>query len=487
MTDATVLLISKDCALIESVRRLSPEMGLVDLSVVESLDQAYTYGAWSRVALVLIHHERRDAIMGVVRLLRMLAAARRPVATVVLADGLEDEETTDLLRMGVADILPRPIDMVRLAYLIDILTLRSRQPRVPPPASATTHEIRIWDESEPMIAEARRVAPQDATVLISGDVGTGKSRLARAIHDLSPRQHGPFVTIRCSTLAPDGLTEELFGRDFEFGSPVSGLGRLDEASEGTLLLDDIDTLSPRSQAALVRWIEDDAREAANLVRPRPKHPRLIATSRSMLSERVTEGRFRSDLFFRLNVIGLSLVPLRERPEEVGPLAAVLLAELGGSSIALEPDALHAIESHSWHGNVRELREVLESALAHRRGPGLGRDLFPGLVRAANLPVKATGSLLGNDTAPVSETTLAQTKCEAECARITQALEKNGHNRLRTASELGISRMTLYKKLYKYGIIEQESRDGQLPSGRSRRHVSPAVLPLAGSPAEKRSR
>ena len=470
MSESSIVLLSKDHSLIESMGRLSREIGHLEVSVLSELDQVYNYKNWDNVALVVVHHDRRCTTIGIVRLLRMLAAARRLVATVVLADGLDEDESTELLRMGAADLLPRPFDMGRLSYLTEVLTLRSRQPLVTSDLVQPSRTDRVWRESDPMIVQARRVASQNATVLLHGESGTGKSWLAKVIHDLSPRYEQPFVTIRCSSIAPDGLADELFGRESEDTSRGLGTGRLAEARAGTLLLDDVDTLSARSQAALIRWIEDNAREATGLDRTKSQsaYPRLIATSRAVLADEVSRGRFRSDLFYRLNVIGLELLPLRQRRDEVGSLSDDLLAQVSGSALTLAPEARQAIESNNWPGNIRELREVIESAAAHCTGPLLGREWLPEAIRASSLIYKTTNPIVGGESLPVAQITLAQTKREAEFARITQALEKHGHNRLRTAGELGISRMTLYKKLYKYGIIEQEGRDGLLPSGRIRR-------------------
>ncbi len=459
MHDSTVLLIGTDEALIEMVCGPIGNVDGLTLRVVAGLDDAYAHDGWDRVALVLIHHDPKSRLNGVVRLLRMIAAARRPVATVILADGLKDEEVTNLLRLGVADVLPRPFDPGRLSYLIEVLTLRARRP-------AVTRAEAIGpgpgpDDADPMIGYARRVAGQDATILIGGEPGAGKSRLARIVHDLSPRRHGPFATIRCAAAEADGFAEDLLGPT---GDPADGRGRVAEACTGTLVLDDVDALAPRAQAVLLGWIEDVDRRGDGWGPHRSPRPRLIATTRLVLGEEVAEGRFRTDLFYRLNVIGLQLAPLRHRRIEIGPIAAEMAEEYGAGPTTLTPEAIEVLEAYPWPGNVLELRDAIESALARGRPGVIGRDDLPERIRDAGLwPQSGAGPAL--EPPPRSTaSTLAQTKQDAEYARITQALEKHGHNRLRTASELGISRMTLYKKLYKYGIIEQEGRDGRRPPG-----------------------
>ncbi len=458
MNHAMVLLIGKETDQTGAVTNLVRRLGSVRLAVVDDLDQAYAYPDWDEVALVLIRHDRQGSTNGIVRLLRMLAAARRPVATLILGEGLDEATEAHLLRRGAAHCLLAPFDLNRLAYLLEILTLRTRQLAV---CCVAEDGPVAWDDSDPLVAQARRVAPQDATVLIHGEAGTGKSRLARIIHDLSPRRGGAFVTLRCATLGPDAF-DEAWGRHGPAASSIAA--RLDEASEGTLVLDDVDALSPAAQVALLHWIEEGSRESSGRAGQRRSWPRIIATTRATLSEEVAAGRFRSGLFFRLNVIGLELPPLRLRRVEIVSLALNALAELAGRSVTLAPEAVAALEAYDWPGNIRELRQSVEAALTFDPTgvTTVERDALPPAIRAA-VGWPATGG----KAADVDSTTLAETKREAEYHRITQALQKNGNNRLRTANELGISRMTLYKKLYKYGIIEPPGTESAGPGQRRR--------------------
>jgi two-component system response regulator AtoC len=474
MVEPTLLLISRDKALIEAVDYLARDVGGLGLSVVTGLDEAYTFEGWPRAALLMIHHEARGSINGVSRLLRMIAAAKRQVATIILADVWDETETADLLRQGAADVLPRPFDLERMVYLTEALTLRRRQPLVTPPSTAYPEPPVTWDDSDPLVAQARRVAPQDAPILIHGEVGTGKSCLARMIHELSSRRTGPFVTVRCGALHEERFEQELFGWSFDGATTLPIAGKLGQAREGTLLLDDVDQLSRLAQAAILRWIEDEARAAAGQASPQSGRPRIIATVRGSLSEAVAQGRFRSDLYYRLNVIGINLAPLRERRDEIKKLAVNILSSLAGRSVSLTEEALAAIAIHSWPGNIGELREALEIGASRSHDYWIGLESLPEAVRmaplrAATVEGTSSGRSKTRGSGPV---TLAETKRDAEYLRITQALEKHGQNRLRTACELGISRMTLYKKLYKYGIIEQQSPGANRSGSRSKHHRTP---------------
>ncbi len=463
MNEPAVLLISKDAAWIQMAESLIREVGPLRAAVVGGLDQAYAYEGWDRVALVLVQHRRGEAASGVARLFRMLAASRRAIATLVLGEGIDEETELDLLRRGAADCLLSPYDLDRLSYLIETLTLRARQPdagRISPAVAEG------WDDSDPTVAQARRVAGQDATILIRGEAGTGKSRLARIIHELSPRKGGPLVTLRCGALTPEGFEEELFGGPGEADGPsASVVGKLEAAREGTLVLDDVDALTPTAQVALLRWVEEGSRESSSRVRGRPNRPRIVATTRSALGDKVAEGGFRSDLFFRLNVIGLELPPLRQRKVEIVSIALGVLAEVAGRSVTLSSEAISGLEGYPWPGNVREMREVLEAAVTAGGRDVVVLEHLPEAIRAVagrHSPRRAAEAAEAEGTS-----TLAETKREAEFHRITQALQRNGNNRLRTASELGISRMTLYKKLYKYGIIEPSASGHRGSPGRSR--------------------
>jgi two-component system response regulator HydG len=422
------------------------------LEVVAQIDDAYGHLQCDQVVLLLVHLDRKADSAGPASLLRMLTTYKRPVAMVVLSDSYPAEHLLSLLRLGAADYLSRPLDLNRLAYLVDVLTVRARLAAPAPQCSA----VQSVDESNPffyspaggvgrLMEQVHRVAPQLTTLLLTGETGTGKTRLARLIHDLSPRRDKPFLVLHCGALTATLIESEMFGhvKGAFTGADRDRTGKFAEAGIGTLFFDEIDSLPPALQGKLLRAVEERVFEPVGSNKTIPLQARLIVATNRSLEQEVAAGRFRSDLYYRLNVVAFYLPPLRERASVIRAMVSQFISEFatrnGAQVYGIAPTALQALEGYHWPGNVRELRNVVERAVALCPGQEIQLEDLPETIRPLGV-------------APAAEGTLSQTKEEAESARISEALEKHGNNRLRAAAELGISRMTLYKKLHKYGLL-----------------------------------
>jgi len=329
------------------------------------------------------------------------------------------------------------------------------------PAEARLNET--LDELMPEMAElkeqVKRIVPQDVSLLLTGQTGTGKTRLARLIHDLSPRRAEPFVIVDCGSLAASLIESEIFGhvKGAFTGADRQRPGKFTAAGRGTLVLDEINSLPLSLQSKLLRAVDERVFEAVGSNKPEALQARLIAITNSPLEAEVAAGRFRADLYYRINVVGFFLQPLCERPSAIALLAHKFLTEFANrnrpdvSGVTFE--AIQAMERYSWPGNVRELRNVVERAVALCRGPKIQFADLPETVRFGSVN---TPSIIHKEATsqPLTPWQASIDRDEAEIMRIKSALEKHHDNRLRAAAELGISRMGLYKKLYKYGFLKR---------------------------------
>ncbi len=298
-----------------------------------------------------------------------------------------------------------------------------------------------------VMREVERVAPLASTVWISGETGVGKGLVARALHQRSPRERRPFVHVDCAALAPSVLESELFGheRGAFTGAVARRVGRLERAADGTLFLDEIGELALALQARLLRVLQDREFERVGSSTPRRLRARIVVATQRDLRADVAAGRFRADLFYRLDVIRLAIPPLRARPEDLPPLVVTRLARIGArdglAPPTLDDSALTALAGHHWPGNVRELENVLERLAAHHAGAAVGGAE----VRAVLAPSAAARDRVCEG-APSGARRLAAW---------AEALEASGGNVAEAARALGVPRTTLRRHLARIGTRSAE--------------------------------
>ncbi|MCK9462872.1 MAG: sigma-54-dependent Fis family transcriptional regulator [Proteobacteria bacterium] len=292
---------------------------------------------------------------------------------------------------------------------------------------------------------ARRVAKVDATVLITGESGSGKERIARLVHEESTRAAGPFIAINCGAITETLLESELFGhaRGAFTGATADRPGLFEAASHGTLLLDEIGEVSPGMQVKLLRVLQEREIRRVGENKSRQVDVRVVAATNRDLSHGVAEGGFRQDLYYRLKVVELNVPALRDRRDDILPLARVLLAgaatRMGRKIAGLAPNAADQLLRYEWPGNVRELENAMERAVALARGSRVEMEDLPEEIRQAfPVPVVVAGTVRPLD--------------EVEQEYILAALQLNGGNQTRTAAQLRIGSATLYRKLKSYGAI-----------------------------------
>ena len=299
-----------------------------------------------------------------------------------------------------------------------------------------------------------RVASTLSTVLVVGESGTGKELVARAIHNHSTRAQGPFVAVNCTAISESLLESELFGhvKGAFTGAQHSKRGYFEEAQGGTLFLDEIGDINPKMQAQLLRVLQEGEIRRVGSTEPLRVDVRVVAATNRDLDEEVQKGRFREDLYFRINVVTIRLPPLRERPDDITLLVEHFLAKYGDregrSSVGVADEAMALLRRYDWPGNVRELENVIERALALSKS---------GIVLPSDLPIDLLGSEARS--LPRSGGSLVDdrpTLAELEQRYVNLILQQEGGNKKRAAEVLGIDRRTLYRTLER-GSPERSER------------------------------
>jgi DNA-binding NtrC family response regulator len=385
-------------------------------------------------------------------LLRRLHA-RRPALPVILLTAHGDVRTAvAAMREGAFDFVTKPFDNDELracvgrALELDRLQRENRWLRAEIASRyAPESVVAASARSQEVLALVRRVAPAKATVLVQGESGTGKELVARLLHYWSDRVGKPFVAVNCKAFAEGVLESELFGHEKGAftGAAAARAGCFERAQGGTLFLDEIGEVSADFQAKLLRVLQESEVLRVGGTEPRPVDVRIVAATNRVLRDEIAAGRFREDLFFRLNVIPMQLAPLRERREDVLPIAQHFLARHAadvGRQLAFSPGAEAELIGHPWPGNVRELENAVERAVVLARGTTITpEDLL--LEHPPGAPAAAGGG------------TLQDAVDRATAARIRAALDDAHGNRAEAARVLGVDRTTLYRLMKRLGVNE----------------------------------
>ena len=375
-----------------------------------------------------------------------LAAADPELTIIIMTAYASVESAVRALKAGAYDYIPKPFNPEEVSHLVqrasEHRSLRFENIRLKDRLEAITSPSPIIGTSTAMqevLDLIAAVSETDSTVLIKGDSGTGKELVARAIHAASPRRYGPIVVVNCGALAEGLLESELFGHEKGAftGAHYRHKGKFEVADGGTIFLDEIGTVSPRVQVDLLRVIEEKVVTRVGGQKLIPVDFRVIAATNQDLETLIERGEFREDLYWRLNVFAVQIPPLRERPEDIPPLAEHFLEiytrSMNRRPMRLSSETLDALKNYHWPGNIRELQNAIERAVVVGTPP---------VLKAEDLPLRVTSG---------SEQPGPKSLREVERAHILRALDDCSWNIARAARLLEVDRGTRYNKIEKYGF------------------------------------
>jgi len=390
---------------------------------------------------MMISDVRMPGISGLETLKR--AREQNSLLPVLLVTAYADiREAVGAMRDGAVNYLTKPIDLDEL-----LTSVQKATGLVKPPTAGLKEDFKlppnVIANSPLMLAvfhDASLIAPSESRVLITGESGVGKEVLADVIHAWSARENGPLVKVNCAAIPEALLEAELFGHEKGAftGAVAQRIGRFEEANGGTIFLDEIGDMSAPLQAKLLRVTQNGSFNRVGSNRELQTNARILAATNKNLEEKVKDGGFREDLFYRLNVVELNIPSLRERPEDILPLAGHFVAQFSQGKARFSTAVTEGLAHYPWPGNVRELRNAMERAALLSRGE---------MILPEHLPARVRGSVEQSPAA--TEVPDAQRLEEIERQAILQALREHEQNRTETAKALGISRRALIYKLQRF--------------------------------------
>jgi DNA-binding NtrC family response regulator len=429
-----------------------------DVSLAANADEAFNLMD-AQPFDVIVTDLRMPGKSGLKIIDKALALPNRPAVLMMTAYG-NIETAVEAMKRGAVDFLTKPVNIERLEVLLQrALKTKTLEVEVKQLHERLDEKFNFEGilgnspKLQEVIDRVKLVAPSRATILIEGESGTGKELIAQALHQSSPRARGPFIAVHCAALSESLLESEIFGheRGSFTGATERRIGRFEAADGGTLFLDEIGEISPSTQVKLLRFLETKSIERVGGSKPIELDVRLIAATNRNLEQLVRDGKFREDLFFRLNVVRIFLPPLRERAEDIPLLLAHYLKVFSEENklppLTLEPGALRTLQAYAWPGNIRELRNFCENAVVLHHGGALTEYDLDAKYRGA---VAAQPSAPGAPPAPPGN---PLSVAQNERRLLREALIKARGNRTKAADLMGISRRTLHRKLAQWPELD----------------------------------
>jgi DNA-binding NtrC family response regulator len=430
-----------------------------DVSVAGNADEAFNLME-AQEHDVIVTDLRMPGKSGLRVIDQALTLANKPVVIMMTAYG-NIETAVEAMKRGAFDFLTKPVNLEKLEILIQrALKTKTLEVEVQQLHARLDEKFSfagIVGSSEKLrevIERVKLVAPSRATILIEGETGSGKELIAQAIHQASPRARAPFIAVHCAALPPTLLESELFGheRGAFTGATERRIGRFEAANSGTLFLDEVGEISLATQVKLLRFLETKSVERIGSMKLIPLDVRLVAASNKNLDQKVKDGTFREDLFFRLDVVRIAMPPLRERAGDVPLLldhyVKFFSEENNVPPLAIEAGAMRHLQAYPWPGNIRELRNFVENAVVLRRG---------GRITEYDLEPKFRGEVapaaLGPPAASIAPMANPLSIEENEKRLLREALIKARGNRTKAAQFMGLSRRTLHRKLAQWPELD----------------------------------
>ena len=411
--------------------------------------------AGERVELLL--QDLRMPDLDGIQILQRVKEKRPELPVIIMTAFATVDDAVRAIKLGAYDYVTKPCPNEKLLSMVEnVLQMRrlaaeNRRLREELAGGAPEQIVFASPRFREVYDLTLKVASSDANILVLGESGTGKELIASALHNHSQRSSRPFVSLNCAALTDTLLESQLFGhmRGAFTGAVANQKGMMEEADGGTLFLDEIGDVSPPLQAKLLRVIQERDFIPVGSTRAKKVDVRFVAATNKDLQREVAEGRFREDLYYRLNVITINLPPLRDRPEDIEPLARHFLrrfaARMGKDISAITPEGLAALQAYGWPGNVRELENVIERAVILTNGTAIAADVIPLRAGHSSAPLQPA--------MPPQPTMVALEEMERQ--HIEAVLKGNHYNKSRTAEILNISRSTLDRRIAEFGLMDGE--------------------------------